>query len=201
MRKTCSKCKLELDITFFYKESRVRSGLCSQCKLCQSLRSKTDGYKKWKKEYMKKYFKSVDKRDKKNNSQKKYHQTSLVYKKWKIENRKERMMNDIQFKLARVLRRRLHNVLRRNQKSGSAVRDLGCTISELKTHIESQFKLGMTWENHGQFGWHIDHEVPLSLFDLTNREQLLHAVHYTNLQPMWAKENIVKNNHLVLTTV
>jgi hypothetical protein len=52
----------------------------------------------------------------------------------------------------------------------------------------------MTWDNYGQFGWHIDHIKPLSVFDLTDREQFLEACRYTNLQPMWWKENLSKGS-------
>ena len=70
--------------------------------------------------------------------------------------------------------------------------DLGCTIPELKQYLESKFQEGMTWENWGVHGWHIDHIIPLSSFDLTCREQFLKVCHYTNLQPLWAKDNLSK---------
>ena len=78
------------------------------------------------------------------------------------------------------------------EKLTKEAKDLGCTIKELKIYLESKFQPGMTWENHGRFGWHIDHEVPLSSFDLTDREQFLKACHYTNLQPLWWNENLSK---------
>ena len=71
---------------------------------------------------------------------------------------------------------------------------LGCTIGELKIYLEQQFKPGMTWENHIIDGWHIDHIRPLSSFDLTVLEQYKQACHYTNLQPLWAKDNLSKND-------
>lgn len=79
--------------------------------------------------------------------------------------------------------------LKNNQKTGSAVSDLGCSVSDFKQYLESKFQLGMNWENYGTFGWHIDHIKPLSSFDLTNRLQFLEACHFTNLQPLWASEN------------
>jgi hypothetical protein len=91
------------------------------------------------------------------------------------------------------LRQRLCAAIRHKSKKGSAVRDLGCTIEELKQHLESQFGPGMSWENYGK--WHIDHIIPLSSFDLSKRDELLKACHYTNLQPLWAKDNIKKSNH------
>jgi len=103
-----------------------------------------------------------------------------------------RYKNDIQYKLGILLRGRLRSVLNGGIKSGSSVRDLGCTIEELKEHIESLFTDGMSWDNHGKYGWHIDHILPLSSFDLTDREQLLIAVNYKNLQPLWAKDNLSK---------
>ena len=104
---------------------------------------------------------------------------------------------DVQFKLGTILRSRLCTALKRNYKAGSAVRDLGCTIPELKFYLEGQFQGGMTWENHSRTGWHIDHKIPLDFYDLTDREQLLQAIHYTNLQPMWAGDNLRKGKKLI----
>jgi len=103
---------------------------------------------------------------------------------------------DIQFKLSHNLRSRLCKAINRNQKKGSAVDDLGCTVEQLKQHLESKFLPGMSWDNWTVDGWHIDHIKPLDSFDLTDRNQLLEACHYTNLQPLWANDNLVKSNKL-----
>ena len=105
-----------------------------------------------------------------------------------------RIKTDIQYKLSRRLRTRLYCALQGNQKTGSAVKDLGCSIDELKTHLESKFQSGMTWDNWSFEGWHIDHIKPLASFDLTDRKQLLLACHYTNLQPLWAIDNLSKGD-------
>jgi hypothetical protein len=110
---------------------------------------------------------------------------------------KNKKKTDIQYKLSCNLRSRLNTAFNSNYKDGSAVRDLGCTIDELKTYLESKFQPGMTWDNWTTDGWHIDHIKPLSSFDLTDRKQLLEACHYTNLQPLWAKDNIIKSDKLV----
>lgn len=71
---------------------------------------------------------------------------------------------------------------------------LGCSIVELKLHIEKQFKDGMNWENYGKGGWHIDHIIPCDSFDLTILSEQQKCFHYSNLQPLWAKDNISKGN-------
>jgi hypothetical protein len=115
--------------------------------------------------------------------------------KQRIHNRhKEKKKTDINYYLACILRVRLANAIKRGTKSGSAVRDLGCSITEFKTYMEKLFWPGMSWENRGQ--WQIDHIIPISSFDLTDREQFLRACHYTNLQPLWAKDNLSKGNRI-----
>jgi hypothetical protein len=103
---------------------------------------------------------------------------------------------DINFKLKVILRSRLNSAIKNNQKIGSAVEDLGCSIEELKAHIESKFQDGMSWDNWSKDGWHIDHIVPLASFDLTNEEEFKKACHYTNLQPLWAEENYEKSDNI-----
>ena len=98
------------------------------------------------------------------------------------------------FKLSTYLRSRLVKSLKRNTKIGSFVADLGCTIEELKQYLESKFREGMAWDNWSTHGWHIDHVIPLASFDLTDREQFLKACHYTNLQPLWAIDNLRKGD-------
>lgn len=107
-----------------------------------------------------------------------------------------KMHSDVNYKLRHNLRTRLNQALRTNYRSGSAVRDLGCTIPEFKQHLESKFQPGMTWDNWGSGcgEWSIDHIIPLSKFDLSNREEFLKACNYTNLQPLWASENSIKGN-------
>jgi hypothetical protein len=115
----------------------------------------------------------------------------IIYKYRKINKDK-----NINIRLSQNLRTRLWCALKREYKKGSAVRDLGCSIPELKIYLEQRFTEGMDWSNYGNVSssWSIDHIKPLSNFDLTNKEELLRAVHYTNLQPMWLIDNIKKSN-------
>jgi len=100
--------------------------------------------------------------------------------------------SDQQERLRRVLRSRLRDAIQNGRRAGSAVRDAGCSMEELVAHIESLWLDGMSWDNYGYRGWHIDHIRPLALFDLTDRGQFLAAVHYSNLQPLWAEDNLKK---------
>jgi len=105
-----------------------------------------------------------------------------------------KLKSNTQYRLAYILRCRLRTALNKKYKAGHAVKDIGCSIEELKSYLESKFLPGMTWDNHTQNGWHIDHIKPLSMFDLTDRVQFLQACHYTNLQPLWAHDNLTKSD-------
>lgn len=119
-------------------------------------------------------------------------------KKWRAKNPekvaeyKRKDKSKLTTRLSDNLRARLRQAIRHNFKKGSAVRDLGCSIDEFKTYLEDKFKPGMSWDNYGKDGWHIDHIKPLSWFDLSDPSQLREACHYTNLQPLWAKDNLKK---------
>lgn len=100
-------------------------------------------------------------------------------------------------RLSSVIRSRIHDVLKHGYKSDKTEKLIGITIKELKLYIEKQFKDDMTWDNYGFYGWHIDHIIPLSSFDLTKAEEQKKAFHYTNLQPLWAKENMQKGSKIL----
>ncbi len=155
--------------------------------------------KKWRKENPERAKENIRKWIKENPKQMKENN-----KKWRKENSetinkyfKNRKKNDIQFKLLCNLRTRLCNALKRNQKISSAIKELGCSIDYFKQYIENQFQEGMSWDNYNKHTWHLDHQIPLSIVDLTDKEQLLHVCHYTNLQPMWADKNISKGNKII----
>lgn len=97
-------------------------------------------------------------------------------------------------KVMRLMSRAMkkHLAGRRVTAASQIVRLLGCDWAHFVAHIEARFHPGMTWQNHGHSGWHFDHIVPLSSFDLTDEEQLKKGCHYTNVQPLWAADNIRK---------
>lgn len=97
------------------------------------------------------------------------------------------------------LRSRLSRVLRLHRdckKISNTIELTGCEAKMLMSHIESQFKDGMSWSNYGYDGWHIDHIIPCASFNLTDPEQQKKCFHYTNLQPLWAKDNFKKGTKL-----
>lgn len=96
--------------------------------------------------------------------------------------------------MSRALTRHLQG--RKVTAKSKIVRCLGCSWCEFMAHIERQFQPGMTWANHGRSGWHFDHIRPLSSFDLTDESQLLAAAHFSNVQPLWAADNIRKGNKI-----
>jgi len=106
----------------------------------------------------------------------------------------KRYQEDLLFRIKVQLRNRLRSAIKGGYKTGSAVGDLGCSVEDFKQYIERQFADGMSWDNWGVFGWHLDHIRPLDSFDLSIREEFLQACNYTNLRPIWSKENLTKGN-------
>lgn len=99
-------------------------------------------------------------------------------------------LTDPLFKLKKDLRSRLGSVIREQSATVGIRENLGCSFEELKKYLESKFLPGMSWENWSQKGWHIDHIKPLALAQ--TEEEILRLMHYTNLQPLWAKDNLKK---------
>lgn len=104
----------------------------------------------------------------------------------------KRMMSNIDFRIKKNLRGRVYVALKRGVKSKPTMDLLGCTIEEFKTHFESLFTEGMTWDKYMEGGIHIDHKVPCIAFDLTKEEEQKKCFNYSNLQPLWAIDNLRK---------
>lgn len=109
------------------------------------------------------------------------------------ERNKLRYQTDIQYRIRRNLKGTLANAIKyqRARKKCQTIESIGCGADFLKAYLEARFQPGMTWDNYGT-AWHIDHVKPLASFDLSKKSEQLKANHYTNLQPMWAKENLSK---------
>ncbi len=125
----------------------------------------------------------------------------IITKKDKIRKTHLRKTNK-NFRLLSNLRRRIHSALQGINKSKRTLKLLGCSINELRKYLESQFVEGMSWDNHGRGcdgkgleEWHIDHIKPCSKFDLSKKSEQLKCFNFTNLQPLWAEENLRKGNN------
>jgi hypothetical protein len=105
--------------------------------------------------------------------------------------KKFKMQEDPAFKFIQICRKRTWDYFNSKgiKKSKPTMEMLGCTAEELRDHLQSQFTEGMTLENHGE--WHIDHIIPLS--SAKTEEEIIKLCHYTNLQPLWAKDNLSKH--------
>jgi Prasinovirus endonuclease VII len=101
--------------------------------------------------------------------------------------------NDVGFRILCNLRRRLYDAQLRQKQSKSATKLLGCSLEDFRIYLESKFEPGMTWENYGRYGWHIDHIVPCALFDMTDANHRRRCFHFSNLQPMFASKNHKKS--------
>ena len=116
---------------------------------------------------------------------------------------KERRKTDINYKLKVQIRNRINHALKnKGKRKISAVTSLGCSVDDLKKFLEKKFYINpvsgkpMTWADWGlgPGKWQIDHVKPLKNFNLDDRFQFLEACHYTNLQPLWFEDHVIKTN-------
>lgn len=104
---------------------------------------------------------------------------------------------DPEYKLITNQRTRITGILKKH-KTDKTLDLLGCSAQFLRIYIESKFLEGMAWDNYGKHGWHVDHIIPCSSFDLTDLDQQKICFHYTNLQPLWAIDNLKKSNKIIM---
>lgn len=209
--KICVKCRVEKELNEFSNNKSKKDGKCVYCRGCYKAVNKEwrqnnpdrdrQIHKKWKqnnsdkvrKSSLRSYYKNHEKRKSKSKKYKQENKSILRIKHRLYTNKK--YYEDMEYRLKILIRGRIWKALKRNSKYSSSLELLGCSISDLKDHLEKQFTKGMSWGNYGQ--WHIDHIKPCSSFDLTNSDQQKLCFHYTNLQPLWAKDNIRKSNKII----
>jgi hypothetical protein len=160
------------------------------------------------KRYYCKYRKNILLRRKNNKKYKEYQKQymklygTLLHQNWTNKNRKKlkiysrkycknKYKNNLNFKMASLLRTRIRLALKGNPKISTTLKLLGCSLYFLKNHLEKKFKPGMNWSNHGK--WHIDHIRPCASFDLSKPSEQRKCFNYANLQPLWAKDNLQKS--------
>lgn len=176
MSKVCTKCKESKPLSEFSKKKGYKNGVYSRCRPCEN---------EYRRDYVsknKEKVKLITDRYYKNNKEK-INEHRRIYQ-------KKRRNSDYLFNLKHSVRGLTHKAFSRNgfTKKSKTKELLGCDWSVLKEHIENNFKEGMNWYNRGE--WHIDHIIPLC--SAKNEFDLLKLCHYTNLQPLWAEENLSK---------
>jgi len=219
--KTCSKCGKEKSLACFNQHSGHSDGLSSQCKTCSRIQAKDWQQKNPEKKAVcdrRLYQANKEKYAKRNriwrqaNKKKQTEcnrrwarenpeKTAEIKRNWKRDNkakvraaerqrRKLKYETDESYRLLAVCRARVHHALRGTSKIQKTMELVGCSLVYLNVWLELQFKDGMSWDNYGM--WQIDHIKPCASFDFTDLTQQKKCFHYTNLQPLWANENIEK---------
>lgn len=208
--KKCTKCNQEKPFTNFTKHNTTRDGYSSRCKPCVAVevaKWKEKNIEKCKKTLQQYYLNNKEKINKRCLEYNKQHyiDNKELYreraKKWREDNtersrekinkrNRQRWAEEPMYRMKHNIRHLIFNSFKRYKnkgwvKSKRTESILGCTMNEFIEHLKSQFKHGMTIENHGE--WEIDHIIPLS--SANTKEGIEKLNHYTNLQPLWLKEN------------
>lgn len=170
--KTCTRCIIEKPVADFGPMKTAFDGRKPHCNACHALLNI---------EYVERNRDEVNARWRAANPR-------------HAERNRERRAEDPSYRIRCNLSVRVSSALRNagTKKSTRTMELTGCSIQELRTHLESKFEEGMTWENHGE--WHIDHIRPCASFDLLNVEDQRQCFHWTNLQPLWALDNLRKSS-------
>ena len=188
MTKLCSKCEKEKDGSEFYLRNKEKGSLRSWCIECiRSLSATPEARAKLKIRNAASHATP----DVKANAKIRY--ATPEFKIYVKTYEKNRLLTDPEFKLRKLLRSRVRRAIKGGSKAGSAVKDAGAPMDVVRKYIESLFYGEMSWDNWGKY-WELDHIKSLACFNLTNREEFLKAVHYTNLQPLTIEDHKLKTN-------
>jgi hypothetical protein len=223
--KKCSNCEKTMISDEFFRDRTSKDGLNIYCKACTKIKHqksyqkhkekiKIDG-KKYREKNKEKIFKRQQLYYQKNKSRiQEYKREYRIKNIEKIEAKRKiynsthkehikkyfrnRRKNNLDYRILNNLRGRLYYALKSqgSMKIMSTIDLVGCSVDELKLHIQKQFKNKMTFDNYG-IGlnkWSIDHIIPCAYFDLTKTEEQKKCFHYTNLMPLWNRDNFKKNS-------
>lgn len=194
--KKCSTCGAIKEIDYFYRDRLHGDGRCSSCKVCSDKRHHI-----WTSNNRERVY-AIQKRWVTNHKE----QANAMSNKWSRENvesarkawskysqkRRSTPTGRLSQSISRLMNHSLHG-RKGYQKWESLV---GYDLTQLKHHLEKQFTDGMTWANYGD--WHVDHIIPISVFNFETPDDFdfKRCWSLKNLQPMWARENIIKGNRL-----
>ncbi len=215
MKKICSRCGEEKNISEFHSwKTNGEKKYGSNCRKCYNRyhkeynRARSENDPVYRKKKSKDGYKSIKKR-RENDPVFRKKQSKASYKSNKTRRENDpvyrekhnragykssgkRRRNDPVFRLRCSLRARLRLAIKGNWKSGRTLELLGCSIDDFKEYLENLFTEEMTWDNYGE--WEMDHIKPCASFDLSKAGEQKKCFHYTNFQPLWAKDNLRKSN-------
>ncbi len=219
--KVCSKCHIAQPITAFNKDLSKKDERFSSCRRCRkeyNTKNKEKVAGQWSK-YYKENRELCLERDKKyyeNNKDKilarvrdyyeankdnillhihEYYETNkekIIRR--NVQYERQRYKTDLNYRIKKRLQGRINQALKNKSKTLRTVQLLGCSVQQFIEHIEKLFKLGMNWDNYGE--WHIDHIIPCYVFNLIDINQQKKCFNFKNLQPLWAIENRQKSNKM-----
>ena len=201
-KKHCYSCDTYKILSDFNKQSSSWDNLCRMCRGCfikykQNKRKNDPKYKEKDEEYKEEYKKSGRRREK---SQARYKEKREEIIEKCVKYNKKKYNEDPAFRLVSLHRSKVKALIKNlKMNKNVAYKDsklelLGCSPQELKEWIENKFIEGMSWDKLGVHGIHIDHVIPCASFDLSIEENVRKCFHYTNLQPLWAKDNLSKGS-------
>ena len=223
LTKICCACNTRLPITYFVKQTRYDKPPYSyKCKQCTNSYNRQYYHqnkknelfvKKAKTRFLRNYAKRLmrakeirlqNPEPSRIANRKCYDKHKISRSQYATRNRKrindrirKRKKKDINFRVACNYRGRIWDAIKNNKKSGRLSDLLGCDIQALREHLESKFYGGMSWNNYGFYGWHIDHIKPCVSFNLSDPLQQKACFHYSNLQPLWARDNMSKGDKIL----
>jgi hypothetical protein len=169
----CSTCKEEKHYNLFAKKGKQKPHECKSCRNVRERSKRSENPDGWNEKIRKRY--EINKENINSTRRK---------------NLQKRRDNDPKYRAAMSLRCRLYLAVK--EKKGKTMELTGCSVDELLKYLESKFTEGMSWENYGK--WHIDHIKPCSSFKLEDLEEQKKCFHWTNLQPLWAIDNLKKGS-------
>lgn len=181
MQITCKKCLKDKDSLDFHIKRSRKTGYQAYCKNCS---------KQIQKEFYVINSEKILERKRIYRESDSYKTNSKKYEITYKERRNDKRKKNFKIKFGLVLREMVRRCLNGNEKQANTFKILGYDTTKLKQRLEFQFKDGISWENYGE--WHIDHKKPISKFKNGTNINIINAL--SNLQPLWAKDNLSKGN-------
>jgi len=192
MEKKCTKCGKSYPLTaeFFHRSKYSKTGFNPQCKPCALLKRKK--YREKNREKLRTYaewYRSIPENREVVKAYKERNKEKI--KEYAKEYQRKRREEDIMFKLSQSIRDRVNKSTRGRgySKKTNTYKILGCDFQTFKSHIESYFQDGMSWDNYGE--WVYDHHYPICL--AKNENDLMILNYYKNYRPLWKIDNLTKN--------